>query len=103
MSEFERDDTNRADDFYCRFHAHGVIYIARRGLTALKAADFDADGTIFPILYEQSKLERQIDDGTLTHVPRADVPKRVENYLEGQYYATAVQLGMADRTSEGKA
>lgn len=100
MSPFERDDVDRVDDFYTRAHMDGVIYVARRGETAIKAADFDADGTIFPILYEQSRLELEIADGTLTHVPRENVPKRVENYLEGQYYATAVQLGMADPPEE---
>lgn len=102
MTEFERDDVDRVEAFYTKAHMDGVIYVARRGETAIKAADFDADGTIFPIGYSQRKLEREVDDGALTEVPRAKVPKRVENYLENQYYATAVQLGFAD-PPEGRA
>ncbi|WP_254810667.1 hypothetical protein [Natronosalvus amylolyticus] len=90
----ERDGIDRVDEFFKLEHTQGVIWVARRGITAIKAADFDEDGTIYPILYDRSKLERKEREGTIETVPREDVPERVETYLEGQFYAVAKNLEM---------
>ncbi|USZ73768.1 hypothetical protein [Natronosalvus halobius] len=100
MSDFERDDVDRIEEFYRLEHASGCVYVGRRGITAIKAADFDEDGTIFPLGYTKSELERKVNNQGLESVSREDVPDRAENYLEHQFYARAVNLGMADIAGE---
>lgn len=69
----------RVDHWYIKKYAHGVMAAAQRGETAIKGADLDDNGTLFPILIREDELDdmRQVD--------REDVPEELREYLVDQH------------------
>lgn len=67
------------DQWYRHDYAHGVMAVAQRGETAIKAADLDDNGTLFPILIREEELS------DMERVEADDVPDRLREYLEEQH------------------